>query len=152
MTLSAPPWSMRSVLVSVSDLDRSVPFYCGVLGLREIVREGEVAVLEGEGRTFAVLLREVTGQGARHGQQEFGVRAVSFDVGSHSELDAVAARLEEARALVSRSPSEGAGPYRLVAGRDPDRLPLVFIAYAAGAQLDAAGLRHVALHMYGVDR
>jgi catechol 2,3-dioxygenase-like lactoylglutathione lyase family enzyme len=142
---------MRSVLVSVRNLARSVTFYCDVLGLREAVREGEVAVLEGERATFAMLLREVTGQGVRHGQQEYGLRAICFDVGSRAELDSVADRLEAAEALVSRSPLQEAEHFDVVTGRDPDGLPLTFITYETDQPLDADHFRHVALHMYGVD-
>ncbi|MGH8979936.1 MAG: VOC family protein [Acidimicrobiales bacterium] len=151
VTASGPRWSMRSVLVSVRDLARSVAFYCDVLGLRESVQEGEVAVLEGEGRPFAVLLREVAGKGVRHGQQALGSRAICFDVGSRSELASVAGRLQAAGALVSRSPLHDGEPFELVTGRDPDGLPLVFVAYESDVQLPADHFRHVALRMYGVD-
>lgn len=142
---------MRSVLISVRNLARSVAFYSDVLGIREVVREGEVAVLEGDRGDFAVMLREVTGQGVRHGQQEFGLRAVCFDVGSRAELDSVAERLEAAAALVSRSPLQEAEHFDVVSGRDPDGLPLAFITYETDQPLDADHFRHVALHMYGVD-
>ena len=150
MTASPPPWTMRSVLVSVRDLTRSISFYCDVLGLRETAREGEVVVLEPEQRNFAMFLRETTGRGIRHGQQELGSRALSFDVGSQEELDGVAGRLATAEALVSRSPLHASEPVEVVAGRDPDGLPLVFFSYGA-APLHPDHYRHVALHMYGID-
>lgn len=149
--LDAARWTVRSVLVSVRDLSRSAAFYQEVLGLHEVAREGEVAVLEGPRRRFAVQLREVSGQAVRHGQQELGPRAISFDVESRSELDLVAQRLEAAGALVSRGPLHGSEPFEVVSGRDPDGLPLVFIVYETGQPLDPDHYRHVALHMYGVD-
>lgn len=141
---------MRSVLVSVSDLARSVPFYCDVLGLHEVAREGEVAVLESDRGNFAIVLREAAGQGVHAGQEALGPRAVSFDVGSATELEGVVKRLEAAKAFVSRSLLHEAEPVEVVTGRDPDRLPLLFTFYAAGPLL-ADHYRDIALHMYGVD-
>lgn len=142
---------MRSVLVSVTDLARSVSFYRDVLGLRERAREGEVTVLESESGSFAILLREVTGQPLHHGRQELGLRAVNFDVGSRTELEAVADRLEAAGALVSRSVLDESESFEIVTGRDPDRLPLIFITYESDHPLHDDHYRHVALHMYSVD-
>lgn len=153
VTPSPAVWSMRAVLVSVSDLARSVPFYCDVLGLREVGREDKVVVLEGEHRRFAVALREVTGLGVHQGQEALGPRAITFEVGSLAELDVVAERLQEAGALVSRSPLHESEPFEVVKGHDPDRFPLLFVTYeaAGGDALHADHYRHVAAHMYGVD-
>lgn len=151
MTHSSAPWLMRSLLVSVRDLDRSVAFYRDILGLREVAREGEVAVLEGERRTFAIMLRAGPGKGVRHGQDAVGPRSVSFDVGSQAELDEVAERLAAADALVSRRPVHDSEQVEVVTGRDPDGLPLLFITYEADQPLHADHFRHVALRMYGVD-
>lgn len=149
--LDAAPWTVRSFLVSVRDLSRSATFYKEVLDLHEVALEGEVAVLEGPRRMFAVLLREVSGQAVRHGQQELGPRAVSFDVESRTELDLVAQRLDAAGALVSRRPLHESEPFDVVIGRDPDGLPLVFFVYETGQPLDPDHFRHVAMHMYGID-
>lgn len=142
---------MRSVLVSVRELARSVAFYSEVLGLRVAGKESEVVVLQGEDRTFVVMLRQVSGEGVRHGQQEVGLRAITIDVASQTELDAVATRLEAAGALVSRSLLHQSEPFEVVTGRDPDGLSLTFITYESAHPLDAEHLRHVALRMYGVD-
>lgn len=147
----APAWSIRSVLVSVRDLDRSVAFYEEVMALREVVREGEVACLEHDdaGRV-AIILREVRGQGTRHGQQSLGARAVCLDVGSTAALDEVEARLRAADAFDVRRPVDPAEPFEIVHGHDPDGLPLVFLTYS-GAALSADHYRFGALSMYGLD-
>lgn len=145
-----PQWSMRSVLVSVRNLDRSIAFYAAVLGLSEVGREGQAAVLDGDGRPFALLLREVSGQGVVHGQQALGLRAVVFDVGSRSELDNVAKRLEAAGARATRSRLHETEPFEILTARDPDGLPLTFVTYEGGP-LQADHFRHVALHTYGLD-
>ena len=151
MTVESAQWSLLSVLVSVHDLHRSVAFYRDVLGLREITRGGQVAVLQGEHPTFTILLREVRGEAYRYGQQALGARAVSFKVGSQAELDGVAKRLQAAEALVARGPLDRSEPKEVVTGRDPDGLPLLFIADEAGEPLPADHYLHVALRMHGVD-
>ena len=139
------------MLVSVHDLDRSLAFYRDVLGLRETRRQGKVAVLEGDPRTFAMVLREVRGEAYHYGQQALGPRAVTFDVGSPAELDGVAKRLAAAEALVSRGPLHASEPFEVVTGRDPDGLPLLFVTYDDGQPLDADHDLHVALRVYGID-
>lgn len=151
MTRSTEPWSVRSILVSVRELKRSVAFYCEVVGLTAITQEDQVAVLAGDRCSFTVLLREVSGQGVRHGQQELGLRAAIFDVRSSAELDEVALRLEQAGALVSRRPLHEDEPFEVVSGRDPDGLPLVFLTYTGAQPLDPEHYRRVALHSYGID-
>jgi catechol 2,3-dioxygenase-like lactoylglutathione lyase family enzyme len=151
MTPTSATWSVRSVLVSVSDLRRSVAFYQDVVGVREVAREGEVVVLEGDRRAFVVVLHEVGKHATRYGQQALGPRSVGFDVASQAELDAVAQRLEEAQALRSRRRFQDPHEVEVVTGRDPDGLPLVFFSYEVD---DPASVRHrhlVALLMYGVD-
>jgi catechol 2,3-dioxygenase-like lactoylglutathione lyase family enzyme len=145
------PWSLRSVLFSVRDLDRSLAFYRDVLGLRETTREGAVAVLGGEQRSFAMVLRQMRGEAYHYGQQALGPRAVTIDVGSQAELEGVATRLAAAGALVSRGPLNASEPFEIVTGRDPDGLPLSFIAYDDGQPLDVHHNLHVALRMYGID-
>lgn len=144
-------WSVRSVLISVQDLERSISFYRNLLGLREVAREDEVAVLETEHRTFAMMLRQVRGQPHRYGQQALGTRALSFDVGSQKDLDEVAKRLKTAGAFASRRPLHDSEPLEVVAGRDPDGFPLLFVTYEADQPLAVDHYLHVALFMFGVD-
>jgi len=116
VTAAPADWTMRSLLVSVRDLDRSVAFSSEVLGLREVGPEGQAATLEADGRPFVLVLREVKGQGVIHGQQELGLRAAVFDVGSQAELDDVAGRLAAAEARVARSRLHEAEPLEIRTG------------------------------------
>ena len=85
------PWTLRSTLIAVSDLERSVAFY-GELGPFHVIAEGD-----GVGRsrwcppTSAVLLLRETRSlhQTRHGQQSLGLRSITFNVGSLAELNRI---------------------------------------------------------------
>ena len=96
-------WSMRSALIMVSDLDRSVPFYMDVCGLQEIFREPDSAVLSVEaGQSATLYLRKAYRDGLHTGQETLGVRAISFFSRSSTELDRVEERLKDLGALRDR--------------------------------------------------
>ena len=126
----AVPWAIRSSLVTVTDLDRSVAFY-GEIGLfEEIVRDETVAVLgPPQGGSVFLILRQVQSQHAvRHGQDSLGVRSITFNVGSVGELDRIEPLLQQ-RGLFTRRWQMADGAADLMTGRDPDNLPLAFGAY-----------------------
>ena len=133
------PWTLRSTLIAVADLDRSVDFY-GELGpFSVITREDGVAVLGGVSPESAVLiLRETRSlHQIRHGQQSLGLRSMTFNVGSVTELDRIESVLRSRdRFTVRRHFDEAAS--ELVRGRDPDNLPLVFVCYAT----DTVGIEY----------
>jgi catechol 2,3-dioxygenase-like lactoylglutathione lyase family enzyme len=69
-TVSAPPWSIvgaRHVGLTVSDLDRSLEFYCGLLGLellwRRVYEKGEIGAIVGvpEATSFDIAMLRVPG-------------------------------------------------------------------------------------------
>jgi catechol 2,3-dioxygenase-like lactoylglutathione lyase family enzyme len=122
-------WSLRSMLIRVSDLDRASQFYTDVCGLREIVREADAALLGVEGTELTLDLRLAHRQGVHGGQQTLGLRACSFYVGSTAELERVEGRLKALSAFQDRKQQGEDGRIGLVQGHDPDRLPLAFLSY-----------------------
>jgi catechol 2,3-dioxygenase-like lactoylglutathione lyase family enzyme len=125
------PWTLRSTLIAVSDLDRSVAFY-GELGpFSVIAREDGVAVLGGVSPGSAVLLLRETRSlhQARHGQQSLGLRSMTFNVGSPAELDRIESVLRSRDRFTDRRHIDEDAA-ELVRGRDPDNLPLVFVCYS----------------------
>jgi hypothetical protein len=126
----AQPWTLRSTLVAVGDLDRSVAFY-GQLGPFEVIaRDDAIAVLGNASPGSVVLvLRETRSRHQiRHGQQSLGLRSITFNVGSLGELDRIESFLRGRDLFTDRRPiAEGASD--LLRGRDPDNLPLVFVCY-----------------------
>jgi len=123
-------WWLRALLISVSDLDRSVEFYTDVCGVQEIVRESDCSLLGVETtESPSLALREVPRDGVRGGQQTLGLRACSFYLASGAELDRVEERLTARSAFQDRQQHGEGGRVQLVRGHDPDRLPLAFMSY-----------------------
>jgi hypothetical protein len=125
----ARPWALRSTLVAVGNLDRSVAFYQELGPFNEIAREDAVAVLGEESpNSIVLILRETRGHQTRHGQQSLGLRSITFSVGSLDEIDRVEAVLRRHDLFTSRR-TVGDSASELLRGRDPDNLPLVFVCY-----------------------
>jgi catechol 2,3-dioxygenase-like lactoylglutathione lyase family enzyme len=152
MTNEAAAWWISSVLISVSDLDRSATFYQDVLGIHEVFREDQVAILGANTRgSFTLVLRQARRGGLRSGQQALGARTLMFDVGSGAELDRVQARLTAVDAFRKREFFDAAETIELVIGRDPDRLPVIFRANEEGKIPTEADFHMGLARMYAVD-
>jgi hypothetical protein len=126
------PWTLRSTLVAVSNLERSIAFY-GELGpFGVIAREDTVAVVGDVTPSAPVLaLRETSSRHqTRHGQQSLGVRSMTFNVGSREEIDRIETFLRSRDLFTDRRQVHN-GASDLLRGRDPDNLPLLFAYYAA---------------------
>jgi catechol 2,3-dioxygenase-like lactoylglutathione lyase family enzyme len=148
----AQPWIIRSTLIAVADLDRSVAFYRELGSFDEIAREDAVAVLgDVAPASIALILRETGGSHhVRHGQQSLGLRSITFNVGSLGELDRIESVLRDRNAFTSRQQiADGAA--ELVRGRDPDNLPLVLVYYAQGGTLGPDYYRAIARLVYSLD-
>ena len=100
----AQPWAIRSTLVAVADLDRSVDFYRDIGPFDEIAREDAVAVVgDAPATSIVLILRETKGtHHIRHGQQSLGLRSITFNVGSLSELDRIESVLRGRDVFTSR--------------------------------------------------
>lgn len=149
---AAQPWAIRSTLVAVADLGRSVAFYREVGPFEEIARDDEVAIL---GQTSAdstvLILRQArTSFNIRHGQQSLGLRSITFNVGSFDEVDRIEAVLREHNLFTSRHALHD-GASVLLRGRDPDNLPLVFVCYGEGTALGPDFFRTVTNLVYALD-
>jgi hypothetical protein len=127
---AAQPWTLRSTLIAVTDLERSVEFY-GELGpFAVIARDDAIAVLgDADPRGMVLTLREARGRHQiRHGQQSLGIRSMTFNVGSLGEIDRIESFLRS-RDLFTDRRQIADGASELLRGRDPDNLPLVFAHY-----------------------
>lgn len=126
----AQPWVLRSNLIAVADLNRSIEFY-GELGPFAVVaREDAIAVLgDASPGSLVLVLRETRGlHQVRHGQQSLGLRSMTFNVGSPAELNRIESFLRS-RDLFTDRRRIADGASDLMRGRDPDNLPLVFVSY-----------------------
>jgi hypothetical protein len=149
---STLPWAVRTVLIAVSELDRSIPFYGDVGPFPEIVREGAVAVLgEMSSTSVILLLREGQTPGSiRHGQQSLGLRSMCLTVPSTKELDRIESVLRS-RDLFTTRHSSGDESSDLILGRDPDNLPVVFVCYANEPAMDTAYFHNIVNLVYSLD-
>jgi catechol 2,3-dioxygenase-like lactoylglutathione lyase family enzyme len=131
------PWAIRSTLVGVTDLDRSVAFYTDIGPFEEVARKDAVAVLRHlSPGSLLLVLRERQGRHpVRHGQDSLGLRSISFNVGSLGELDRIESRLRDDERFTLRWKMGDDGPIELVSGRDPDNQPVVFVSYDESAVL-----------------
>jgi catechol 2,3-dioxygenase-like lactoylglutathione lyase family enzyme len=149
MSNEVPGWSIRAVVVSVRDLDRSSTFYQDVMNVREVSRDGQIAVLSGDLIPgFALYLREAH-RNAVHSGQALGVRAFSCDVGSFAELNRIEDSLRARDAFRGRQFLDDDEQFEMVQGQDPDRLSLVFVAH--GADLALTDYRHAMARLYSID-
>ncbi len=148
----AQPWAIRSTLIAVADLERSVAFYRELGPFDEIAREGAVAVLGHTSPASVVLiLRELPGvHHTRHGQQSLGLRSITFNVGSLGELDRVESLLRSRGLLASRR-QVADGASELMRGRDPDNMPLVFVCYDESRTIGSDYYRSIASLFYSMD-
>jgi hypothetical protein len=126
----AEPWALRSALITVTELQRSLAFYREIGPFEEIVRDDTVAVLgqPPRGSMFLILRQVQSRHAVRHGQDSLGVRSLTFNVKAIGELDRIEPLLREHGAFTRRwTMADGAA--ELMTGRDPDNLPLAFGSY-----------------------
>jgi catechol 2,3-dioxygenase-like lactoylglutathione lyase family enzyme len=146
-----PPWTIRSTLIAVTDLERSVAFYRDIGPFDEVVRDDAIAVLgDPAPSSIMLILREARGpHHTRHGQQSLGLRSITFNVGDPTELDRIESVLRDRDLLTTRR-SLADGVSDLVLGHDPDNLPLLFVYYADDT-VDADYYRVIADSFYTMD-
>jgi catechol 2,3-dioxygenase-like lactoylglutathione lyase family enzyme len=146
-----PEWSIRSVLISVTDLDRSLAFYEDVMNLHEVLRQDGMAALGFDNAGQFTLYLRHSGNASHPGQQAVGVRSLVYDVGHLAALDQIEERLRTRDALRARQTIGDTQPIQLLHGHDPDRLPLTFTALEAGAKMSLDNYCRVMTSMYSED-
>jgi hypothetical protein len=152
VTNDGSTWSIRSVLISVKDLDRSSTFYQDVANMQEVKRGDQLAVLASSvPGSMLLYLRRAYRSAVHQGQQALGVRALSCDVGSFAELDRVEQRLRAIGAFRDRLIIDGTERFEAVRGLDPDRLPLAFVAQQPGRTVTSTDYEEVWTRLYSMD-
>lgn len=110
---------LSSIVVFVTDLDRSVDFYQDLLGGEVVVRETEGLLLEVPGDNH-LWLRALNRP--PHFSGNIGVQYAVWSLGSKEQLDRAEKRLVARQAFVSRSHYDSG---EVVEGTDPDRIPVL---------------------------
>jgi catechol 2,3-dioxygenase-like lactoylglutathione lyase family enzyme len=110
---------LSSVVVYAHDLDRSIDFYSGLLGLESLLREEEGALLVGSCGTHLYLRRIELAVRASVG---VGVQYTIWTFDSENEFGRALRWLEEHGGVTRRYHLEG---MQGVEGRDPDNLSVI---------------------------
>ncbi|MGA8547930.1 MAG: VOC family protein [Mycobacterium sp.] len=120
---------VASCLIRVSNMDRSLKFYCDVFKCRVLIRESDMALLS---TTNGFQLYLQADSGFRHrGAGRIGVQYLMWATDSESDLEQIAQRL---RAYDVAAYSYTQGGVSFVEGCDPDR-ERVIIAYPSPREL-----------------
>jgi catechol 2,3-dioxygenase-like lactoylglutathione lyase family enzyme len=110
---------LTHIHLMVRDLERSLRFYQGVFGMRELFRDGEAMVfLNTPGSRDSITLNEDAAISDVVGKSG-GVAHIGFRLANKSDLDAAVAEVERAGGkLLSRGERAPGVPYAYVS--DPD--------------------------------
>ena len=124
---------IHHVSVTVTDIERSVPWYSELLGLTKLMEESHP-----DGTGYAVVLGKPdwsmcvglhthpTNERERFSESRTGLDHVGFMVSGRAELDAWDSRLTEMG--VEHSPINDQGGYAVLVFRDPDNIQLEFMS------------------------
>jgi lactoylglutathione lyase len=115
----------QSIVMNVTDLDRSIEFYGEVLGFDLLARQDQLAAVHtpGTDRPQVIVLRSIGTSSARvGGAGHVGMRALVLECESLDELERIAAELDRRKSLVMR---RDGGTWSAAFGRDPDGTAVV---------------------------
>ena len=123
---------IHHVAITVTDMERSVPWYSEVLGLTKLMEEphpdglGYVVVLGKPDWSMCIGLHtHQKNESERFSESRTGLDHVSFGVSSPADLDAWESRL--ANLGIEHSPVKHKQSYSVLVFRDPDNIQLEFI-------------------------
>jgi catechol-2,3-dioxygenase len=142
--------SIQTVLLNVTDLERSIEFYQDVFDLRLISQREEVAALMvyETNRRQVLLLRELRGKSHHAGRRNVGLRMLSFEAGGPNELHAIDRKLVNRHSLVWRGQTE---TYRAIMGVDPDRTEICVASSLTGTPISSEDWNEVDEAIYMIE-
>lgn len=121
--------------LTVADLDRTIGFYCGLLGLPLVLRKpqraGELAFLDAGGGMLEVFARPDAARSVDAPAGTAGVRHLTF---AFDDVDAIVARLTAAGVEIIEQPRDAQNTElirRVAFCRDPDGMQVELIERAA---------------------
>ena len=124
---------IHHVSVTVTDIERSVPWYSELLGLTKLMEESHP-----DGTGYAVVLGKPdwsmcvglhthpTNERERFSESRTGLDHIGFMVSGRAELEAWESKLTELG--VEHSPVNDQGGYAVLVFRDPDNIQLEFMS------------------------
>lgn len=115
-----PRLALASAVMFVADLDRSVEFYCELLGLDVTVRSEDVALLVNPGG-YQLYLRSM-GKRTQHPLGAIGIQYLVWSAESEDDLERCERVLKAESPQVTRTSEDG---FTMIEGRGPDGVPVV---------------------------
>jgi catechol 2,3-dioxygenase-like lactoylglutathione lyase family enzyme len=117
--------NFQSVVMNVSNLDRSIEFYRDVFGFTVLSRRDQLAAVSAAGseRPQVIVLRAFGTSGRGVGARHIGIRALVLEVDSVTELEEIEQALDRRESLSRRLTDNTT--WKAVVGYDPDRITVV---------------------------
>ena len=136
------------VVSNVTELERSIDFYCEVLGFTLLSRKEQLAAVgaPGSDRPQVLVLRAL-GTSPMGGARHIGLRAFVLQVDSADEQDRIAGGLDARKPLLSRRETS---EWTAVVGRDPDGMAVVVTWHPHGSETAEGGWRSLDDFLYGI--
>jgi catechol-2,3-dioxygenase len=114
----------QTVVMNVSNLERSIVFYRDVFGFSVLAQRDQLAALGApdSDRPQVIVLRAFGTSGRSGGARHIGIRALAVEV-SGAELEQIEQALDRNNSLVRRITDNKS--WKAVIGQDPDRIAIV---------------------------
>jgi catechol 2,3-dioxygenase-like lactoylglutathione lyase family enzyme len=136
------------VVINVADLNRSIDFYCEVLGFTVVSQEEQLAAVSAPGSDHSqVIVLRAFGSSPIGGARHIGLRAFILEAESPDHLDKIASELDSRKLLVTRRDHS---EWTAVVARDPDGVAVVVAADPAGGRLGDDGWKTLDDFLYAI--
>jgi catechol 2,3-dioxygenase-like lactoylglutathione lyase family enzyme len=141
--------NFQSVVINVSDLDRSIEFYVDVFGFTVLSKRDRLAALSAPGseRPQVLVLRAFGTSGRSAGGGHIGIRAFVLEVGA-TELEQIEKALERRKSLAQRITDHAT--WKGVVAHDPDRMAVVVGSAIGSAQIGNESWAALHESLYGL--
>ncbi len=138
----------QGVVINVAELDRSIDFYCEVLGCTVLTKQEQLAVVDvpGSERTQVLVLRAL-GTSPMGGARHVGLRSFVLEVDSADQLERIATGLEARNALIRRHEHS---KWTAVVGSDPDEVAVTVTWHPGGATTIEESWKSLDDFLYGI--
>jgi len=142
--------NVHTVVLNVTDLEKSVEFYGGVFDFPVIGQRGRATALliNEDDRREVFVLREAGPNAVHPGRGSLGPRIVGFEVGSPEELELIEQRLEQRHAPLTHTRRE---TWEAILGTDPDRIEFVAASSLTGAPISRDDWRNIDSMVFAFD-
>jgi catechol 2,3-dioxygenase-like lactoylglutathione lyase family enzyme len=138
----------EGVVLNVTDLERSIDFYCQVFGFSLLARNDQLATLSAPGSDDPqVIVLRAFGTDRLGGARHTGLRAFVLEAGSTDELEQIAGGLDSRGHLISRRDQ---GEWTAVVGRDPDGVTVVTASVTDGGRITVGHWTTLDDLLYGI--